>query len=146
MCSVSVTRAMRAALSSFSSDSHLYGVAPPVCRWPQRLKPASSSAMMAFRWALLKLLWICRKCKLCLGFLVSSFFISSMARLYCQRFGGGTWTAIQRCGNWSSRFSCLPSSTPNSSVSGQYLVFLVQLVTWKFNFLSGTVFKCNSIS
>lgn len=97
--------------------------------------------------AALHLLCVCMlKCQFCLGFLVSSFFILSMARLYCQRFGGGTWTAIQRCGNWSSRFSCLPSSTPNSSVSSQYLIFLAQIVAWMFHFLSGTVFKWNSIS
>lgn len=71
------------------------------------------------------LLYVCMlKCQFCLGFLVSFFFISSMTRLYCQKFGGGTWTATQMCGDLSSRFSCLPSSTPNSSVSSQYLIFL----------------------
>lgn len=60
------------------------------------------------------------ECQYFLVTLVSWFFIPSMARLYCQRFGGETWTAIQKCGNWSSRFSCLPWSTPTSSVSSQY--------------------------
>lgn len=51
-------------------------------------------------------------------------------RLCCQRFGGGTLTAIQRCGNWSSRFFCLPSSTPNSSVSSQYCGMKVSFSFW----------------
>lgn len=141
MCSVSVTRAMRAALSSFSSDSHLYGAALPVCRWLPRLTLASSSAMMVCRLAVVMFTCWRWSVNILLVTLVSWFLIPSMARLYCQTYGGGTWTAIQKCGNWFCHFSCLPLSTPASSVSSQYPIFSAKIVAWIISFLSGTVFK-----
>lgn len=129
---------MRAALSSFWSDSPLYGVAPPVCRWPQRLKPASSSAMTEFRSAVLRLLCTCSvcmfKCQFCLGFLVSLFFISSMAIDFVVRdLVGGHGQQYRGVETGPLVFSA-------SLHLHQTHQFQVSIVAWKFNCLSGTVF------